>query len=88
MVGTGGEDWVELDMDLLDRRRTTELESLLKEKAETAKIQAVIGGPYDVEAHDDGTIYIIAQGQRRYVVDINNDDRIVLTGLLDPNGPL
>lgn len=86
VIGTGGEDWVELDMDLVDRRRTDELQMALLEQAEM--IEEVVGGNFDLELAHDDCVFIVIEGTRRYQVEVNNDDRIVLTGILDPEGPL
>lgn len=86
MIGTGSQDWVELDMEMIDRRRSGELITMLVEH--DSGLGAVVGGDYDLESVADGDVFVVVDGVRRFKVDINHDDRIVLTGILDPEGPL
>ena len=46
-IGVGGQDWVELDLDLFDRQRLSRLRSVLVE--DKARIVAAIGVEYEVE---------------------------------------
>lgn len=85
-IGTGGEDWVELDLDLFDRMRLGRVRNLLAEGAE--RVAAVVGAGYDVEVDDEGRTYLVVEGRRRYRAEVSRNDRLVLTGLLDPDGPL
>jgi hypothetical protein len=85
-IGTGGEDWVELDMDLFERNRMTQLHSLLI--AENEIVAAAIGASFDVEMVEGGIVFIVIDGKRRYRAEVNHEDRLVLTGILDPDGPL
>ena len=85
-IGTGGEDWVELDLDLFDRMRQGRLRSLLAEGA--GRVAGVLGAGYDVEVDDDGRTFLVVDGRRRYRAEVSRNDRLVLTGLLDPDGPL
>ena len=85
-IGTGGEDWVELDLDLFDRMRLGRLRSLLNEGAD--RVASVVGGGYEVEVDADGRTFVVVDGRRRYRAEVSRNDRLVLTGLLDPDGPL
>lgn len=85
-IGTGGEDWVELDLDLFDRMRMGRLRALLTEEAD--RVAGVVGARYDVEVDDDGRTFLVIDGERRYRAEVSRNDRLVLTGLLDPDGPL
>ena len=85
-IGTGGEDWVELDMDLFDRGRVSQLQTLLVDESEI--VAAAIGADYDIETADDGIVFVVVDGKRRYRAEVSRGDRLVLTGILDPNGPL
>lgn len=85
-IGTGGEDWVELDLDLFDRMRVGRLRGLLAEEAD--RVAVVVGGGYEVEVDDDGRTFLVVAGRRRYRAEVSRNDRLVLTGLLDPDGPL
>lgn len=85
-IGTGGEDWVELDLDLFERNRLSQLHSLLV--SENQVVAAAIGSDFDVELVDSGIVFIVIDGKRRYRAEVNHDDRLILTGILDPDGPL
>lgn len=85
-IGTGGEDWVELDFDLFDRMRQSRLQALLAESAD--RVAVVLGPGYEVEVDDDGHTFLVLGGRRRYRAEVSRTDRLVLTGLLDPDGPL
>jgi hypothetical protein len=85
-IGTGGEDWVELDMDLFERSRRSQLRTLLIDQG--ADVAEALGAEFDVEAADDGIVFIVINGRRRYRAEVGRDDRLILTGILDPDGPL
>ena len=85
-IGTGGEDWVELDMDLFERDRRRLLETLLVDEAEA--VASSIGSQFEVDAADDGFVFIVIDGRRRYRAEVGHDDRLIFTGILDPDGPL
>lgn len=85
-IGTGGEDWVELDLDLFDTLRRSRLRSLLADEAD--RVRGVVGTGYEVETDDDGRTFLVVDGRRRYRAEVSRTDRLVLTGLLDPDGPL
>jgi hypothetical protein len=85
-IGAGGEDWVELDLDLFDRLRLSRLRSLLDDEA--PRLVRVLGADYEIEIDDDGRTFLVVGGHRRYRAEVSRTDRLVLTGLLDPDGPL
>ncbi|MEM8925282.1 MAG: hypothetical protein AAGD35_17395 [Actinomycetota bacterium] len=85
-VGTGGEDWVELDLDLFERSRAGLLDAILIDGDESLADR--LGSPYEVERTDEGEVFLVIDGRRRYRAEIGYDDRLVLTGILDPDGPL
>ena len=85
-IGTGGEDWVELDMDLFDRSRLSQLRSLLVDRGD--EVKESIGADFELEAVDDGIVFVVIDGRRRYRAEVSRDDRLIFTGILDPEGPL
>ncbi|MEZ5411549.1 MAG: hypothetical protein R2761_26185 [Acidimicrobiales bacterium] len=85
-IGTGGEDWVELDMDLFERSRVSALQSILVDRS--PMVEAAIGTPYEVETADDGTVYLLVGGRRRFQAEVGYDERLLLTSVLAPDGPL
>lgn len=85
-IGTGGEDWVELDMDLFERSRFSQLQTLLVDESHV--VSAALGSEFEVEAADDGFVFIVIDGRRRYRAEVGRNDRLILTGILDPDGPL
>ncbi|MEM7272369.1 MAG: hypothetical protein AAF547_04750 [Actinomycetota bacterium] len=85
-VGTGDEDWVELDLDLFERAQASRLASALVDHRQ--QVVAAIGFDFEVDTADDGTVYIMVEGRRRFRADVSRDDRLIFTGLLDPEGPL
>jgi len=85
-IGTGGEDWVELDMDLFERSRSSQLKTLLVDQGHV--VAEALGTDFEVEAVDDGIVFIVINGKRRYRAEVGRDDRLILTGILDPDGPL
>jgi hypothetical protein len=87
-IGVGGEDWVELDMDLFDRQRISRLRAALTDPEERRAIGAAIGADYEVEFDDVGNAFLLIDGIQRFQAEITNNDRLMLTGILDPDGPL
>jgi hypothetical protein len=85
-IGTGGEDWVELDMDLFERSRVSQLQVLLVDYGHV--VSASIGSDYEIETDPDGTVYLVIDGRRRFQAEVGYDERLLLTGILDPDGPL
>lgn len=85
-IGTGGEDWVELDMDLFERDRHNQLQTMLVEEGD--RVAASLGTAFEVEYTDDGFTFIVIEGRRRYRAEVSHNDRLVFTGILDPDGPL
>lgn len=84
-IGTGDEDWVELDLDLFERSRSVRLETLLVDHRQ--HVIDAVGFDFEVDTADDG-VFIVVDGQRRYRAEIGRNDRLILTGILDPEGPL
>ena len=85
-IGAGNQDWVELDMDLFDRQRLSRLKTMLED--ERARVVASVGSDYEVDIDDTGVAYLLVDGERRYRAEVNSNDRLMLTGILDPDGPL
>jgi hypothetical protein len=85
-IGVGGEDWVELDLDLFDRQRLSRLRSLLEE--DKARIEAALGIDYEVEFDEVGNAFLVTDGVRRFEAEVTNGDRLIVSGILDPDGPL
>ncbi|MFV0259622.1 MAG: hypothetical protein ACK5PP_14395 [Acidimicrobiales bacterium] len=84
-IGTGGEDWVELDLDLFDRSRAAMLERVLVDERD--QVVSALGVEYEVDV-DDGIVFLVIDGRRRYRAALDADDRLIVTCILDPNGPL
>ncbi len=85
-VGTGGEDWVELDLDLFERSRTVTLDSVLTEARD--RVARAIGSDFEVQRADGGLVFIVVDGVRRYRAEMSHDNRLIVTGPFDPEGPL
>ena len=85
-IGTGDEDWVELDFDLFERNRSQVLETALVDHHD--ELVAALGFDFDVETDGDGLVYIVVGGRRRYRAEVGRDDRLIFTGIPDPEGPL
>ena len=85
-IGTGDEDWVELDLDLFERAKSTRLQTALVEDYE--QVASAVGFDFEVETADDGLVFIVVGGRRRYRAEVNRADRLIFTGILDPEGPL
>ena len=45
-------------------------------------------GLIEIETAADGLVFILVDGTRRYRADVGRDDRLIFTGILDPEGPL
>jgi hypothetical protein len=85
-IGTGDEDWVELDLDLFERARSIRLETLLIDRYDD--VSEVVGFDFEVEAAADGLVFVVVDGLRRFRAEVGQNDRLIFTGILDPEGPL
>jgi hypothetical protein len=85
-VGTGDEDWVELDFDLFERSTAMRLDAVLVDRYRS--VVEAVGTDFEVESSTDGLVYLVVEGTRRYRAEIGRNDRLILTGILDPDGPL
>ncbi len=85
-IGTGDEDWVELDLDLFERARSTRLESFLIDEYD--RVVTTVGFDFEVETAPDGLVFIVVDGLRRFRAEVGTNDRLIFTGILDPEGPL
>jgi hypothetical protein len=85
-VGTGGEDWVELDFDLFERSSATRLQAALVDRKH--EVVAVLGFDFEVDTTDDGVVFIVVDGLRRYRAELGPNGRLIFTGIPDPEGPL
>jgi len=83
--GVGDQDWVELDIDVVERRGAAGLVAALEDNR--AAVSAAIGSPFEVEFAADGSI-IVAGVRRRYRAEVDRTGRLLFTGILDPDGPL
>ena len=81
--GIGDQDWVEMDLDAIERSESETLASYLLEHQE--RIESEIG-PFEVQVEPDGTVTVV--GDRSYRVEIDRRGRLMFTGVLDPDGPL
>ncbi len=81
-----GDDWLGMDLNEVTRvDHAAELEEALVENR--AAVEAVIGAEYDVEI-DDGKVLVVVSSSRWFEVEVDRNGRLVLTGNLDPDGPL
>lgn len=85
-IGTGDEDWVELDFDLFERNRSRILETLLLDGHEN--LVAALGFDFEVETDGDGLVFVVVGGRRRFRAEVGRDNRLIFTGIPDPEGPL
>jgi hypothetical protein len=85
-IGTGDEDWVELDLDLFERARSMRLETLLVDRYDD--VAAGVGFDFEVETAPDGLVFVVVDGLRRFRAEVGQNDRLIFTGILDPEGPL
>lgn len=85
-IGTGDEDWVELDLDLFERARSIELESFLDDDYD--RVANTIGFDFEVETATDGLVFIVVDGQRRFRAEVGANGRLIFTGIPNPEGPL
>lgn len=85
-IGTGGEDWVSLDLDLFDGMRLARVKELLAGVRD--QLDARYGAGHEVEVDSVGSVFVTVDGVRHARAEVSADDRLVLTGILDPEGPL
>ncbi len=85
-IGTGDGDWVELDFDLFERNRSLVLERALVDHHD--RLVDVLGFDFEVETDGDGLVFVVVDGRRRYRAEVGRDDRLIFTGIPDPEGPL
>ncbi len=86
-VGTGGEDWVEIDGDLFDRTITaTTLESVLRDDYE--QVLDAIGVPFEIDRTAEGLLFIVVNGERRYRAELGRRGRLIFTSIMPTDGPL
>ncbi len=83
--GLGDQDWVELDVDVVERRGSEGLVEALEENREA--LTEAIGSAFEVEVSSDGSVTVVG-GQRRYRAALDRGGRLLFTGILDPDGPL
>ncbi len=85
-IELGGDDWLGIDIDQVTRvDHAAELEEALVENR--AAVEAVIGAEYDIEV-DGGKVLVVVNTSRWFEVEVDRSGRLILTGNLDPNGPL
>jgi len=86
-IGTGGEDWVDLDGDLFDRTVTAAtLESVLRDDYD--RVLDAVGFPFEVERTSEGLLFIVVEGERRFKAELGRRGRLVFTAILPNDGPL
>lgn len=85
-IGTGGEDWVELDFDLFDRQRDRDLQRWLAENQ--ARLEEWLGTNYDIDVDEEDTTFLTVDGHRRFRIEFGNDDRMVFTRIFRDEGLL
>ncbi len=85
-IGTGGEDWVELDFDLFDRKQDQDLRRWLAENR--ARLEEWLGTNYDIDVDDEDATFLTVDGQRRFRIGFGSDDRMVFTRIFSDEGLL
>ncbi len=83
--GVGDQDWIELDLDAVERRGTDGLVAALDDNR--AAVSAAIGSAFEVDVAADGTVIVVGAA-RRYRAEVDRSGRLLFTGILDPDGPL
>ena len=53
-----------------------------------AEVAQAVGFDFEVERADDGLVFIVVDGRRRFWAALSHSDRLMFTGILDPEGPL
>ncbi len=81
--GVGDQDWVEIDLDALERSESETLAAYLAEHRHSIESEI---GPFDVQLDPDGGVTVV--GERSYRVEVDRRGRLMFTGVLDPDGPL
>ena len=72
--------------DLFERNRSRILETVLTDDHE--RLAQVLGFDFDVETDGDGLVFVVVDGRRRFRAEVGRDDRLIFTGIPDPEGPL
>lgn len=85
-IGTGGEDWVELDFDLFERQRDRDLQQWLVENR--ARLEEWLGTNYDIDVDEEDATFLTVDGDRRFRIEFGNDDRMVFTRIFSDEGLL
>ena len=85
-IGVGDQDWVELDMDLFERQRTSRLKTVLDSDAD--RIAEALGASYEVDIDEVGQVFLQLADDRRYLAEMTRSDRLIVTRLLGPDAPL
>ncbi len=85
-IGTGGEDWIDLDLEGFELDRRADITAVLASKHDD--LVDVIGAEFEIEATSSGTADLLVDGRRRFSAAINAEGRLVLTAAPDPEGPL
>lgn len=85
-IGVGDQDWVELDMDLFERQRTSRLRTVLDSDAD--RIAEALGASYEVDIDEVGQVFLQLADDRRYLAEMTRSDRLIVTRLLGPDAPL
>ena len=86
-IGTGSEDWVELDLDQFERASHGRLEQAIA--AHHDRIRQLVGNAeFATQSVGVGRAHLIVAGQPRYAAELNAIGRLVLTALPHEDGPL
>lgn len=83
--GVGDQDWVELDIDVVERVGVAGLVEALEDNR--AEVAAAVGSAFEVEVGPDGSVTVVGD-RRRYRAEVDRTGRLLFTGILDPDGPL
>ncbi len=84
--GVGPQDWLELDLDYVDRERRDRVLDLLD--AHRQGVERVVGGPFEVLADDDGPVTLVVEQQPVASAERTVTDRLLVTRYQPEDGPL
>ncbi len=79
-------DWVDLDLDEYEWQR--QLSVVERIEGIRPKLIELLGGEIDLEVIADGSVEVSALGRPRFRAEINAAGRLILTAILDTEGPL
>ena len=76
-IGTGPEDWPELDFDVIERQARHRIESLIDEHRDELVVD--MDGPFDTEVDERGRVYLTRNGERVFRIQATRGNRLLIT---------